>query len=113
MRNLLVLALACITLLSSGCFVFEEIDKGQETMRKHSPQKKVEDVKVEPDDSMSFAALRERGMDALGSLSGRVEEALQTEPDPDNIVVNCDIEGRVEFTRKFDCQSRGGRIRVH
>lgn len=112
MRHLFVLAIASLVLLSSGCFVFEEIDNGLETMRKHSPEPKASPAKVVADDSgLSFAALRERGKNALGELSGRVEEAMQKEPDPDNAVVKCEIEGRVDFTRKFDCQSRGGRVR--
>ncbi len=96
---------------STGCFVLEEVDKGQELMKQHSPDANKVD-RVEKDDSggISLAALRERSAGALEDISGRVEEALAAEPDPANVVVQCAIEGRTEFTRKFDCQSRGGRV---
>jgi hypothetical protein len=115
MRGLFALSLVCFCLLGTGCFVFEEIDKGQEEMRKHSPAAKIdpaEQAKAERGDGggLSFAELRKRGAGALGDLSGRVEEALQPAPDPNNVVISCQIDGRTEFTRKFDCQSRGGRV---
>ncbi len=115
MRDLLALSLVCFCLSGTGCFVFEEIDKGQEEMRKHSPAAKndpAEQAKTEQGGGglLSFAALRKRGAGAIGDLSGRVEKALQPAPDPDNVVVSCQIDGRTEFTRKFDCQSRGGRV---
>ena len=114
MRVLLSTLLVCLCLSGTGCFVFDEIDKGQEEMRKHSPaakNKPVDQADAKQDgDGFSFAGLRKKGASAFGDLSGRVEEALQPAPDPDNVVVSCNLEGRVEFTRKFDCQSRGGRV---
>ncbi len=112
MRELSTCLLVGLCLLGSGCFILDEIDKGQEEMRKHSPQAKEDRSSAENSDEggLSLAALREKGAGALGDLSGRVEEALQPAPDPDNVVVTCAIDGRTEFTRKFDCQSRGGRV---
>ena len=115
MRVLLSVTIVCFCLSGTGCFVFDEIDKGQEEMRKHSPEAKNKPAeqagaKKGGDGGLSFAVLRKKGAGALDDLSGRVEEALQPTLDPDNVVVSCDIEGRIEFTRKFDCQSRGGRL---
>jgi hypothetical protein len=115
MRGLLAFLLVCCCLSGTGCFIFDEIDKGQEEMRKHSPAAKNDPAEKDSavqagKGGISLTALRDRGAGVLGDLSGRVEEALQRAPDPDNIVVSCRIEGRTEFTRKFDCQSRGGRV---
>lgn len=115
MRGLFAFLLVCFCLSGPGCFVFDEIDKGQEEMRKHSPAAKNvpgenDSAKHEDEQGISLAALRDRGAGALDDLSDRVGEALQRAPDPDNVVVTCTIDGRTEFTRKFDCQSRGGRI---
>ena len=59
---------------------------------------------------LTLAGLRERGADAFSDLSGRIEQALKKAPDPENTIVSCRIEGRTAFARKFDCQSRGGRV---
>lgn len=104
---LAVLALSSAT----GCFVLDEIDKGQEELRKHSPEaKKMGRVEKDESGGISLAALREKSAGAIEGISGRVEQALASEPDPANVVVTCAIEGRTEFTRKFDCQTRGGRV---
>ncbi len=113
MRHWLTIALVCLLAGSGGCFVIDEIDKGQEEMRKHSPEAKNQAKSAPEKDEnggISLAALRERSAGAIDSISGRVEEALAPEPDPDNVVVSCAIDGRTEFTRKFDCQSRGGQV---
>ena len=106
----LVIALAALS-FGSGCFVLDEIDSGQEQMRKNSPEgKNIARVEKDAEGGISLAALRERSAGAIEGISGRVEEALAKEPDPSNVVVQCAIDGRTEFTRKFDCQTRGGRV---
>lgn len=109
------LALLMTVLLSlsgaTGCFVIDEIDKGQAQMKKNSPEhQKVDRVEKDESGGISLAALRERSAGALQDISGKVEDVLAAEPDPANVVVNCAIEGRTEFTRKFDCQTRGGQV---
>jgi len=101
------LGLAC----GAGCFVVDELDKGQAQLRKHSPDGgKVDRVEKDESGGISLAALREKSVGAIEDIQGRVEEALAPEPDPENVIIQCAIEGRSEFTRKFDCQSRGGRV---
>lgn len=114
MRGLSTVLLVCLSFLGTGCFVFEEIDKGMAIMEHNSPQKKPAaesgDTKNEAGGKLSLAALRKTSVELFNDLSIRVEEALKKAPDPEDVVVNCVIEGRTEFTRKFDCQSRGGRV---
>lgn len=109
-----LLAVFCIS--GSGCFVFDEIDQGVAIMEHHSSAAKQAPAETDAakkagkDGGFSLASLREKGAGAFSDLSGRVEQALKKAPDPENVVVSCHIEGRVEFARKFDCQSRGGRV---
>jgi len=110
MRQWLTIGVACFGLLANGCFIFEEIDSGMATMKKHSHSPATAAKKPEAESGLSFASLKERGEDVMKDLSGRLEEAFEKEPDAANGVVRCAIEGRLEFTRKYDCQSRGGRI---
>ncbi len=116
MQGLRTVLFVGVCLFGTGCFVLDEIDKGQEIMEHHSraPKKGTAESDAEKKDAagggLTLAGLRERGADAFSDLSGRVEEALKKAPDPENIVVSCRIEGRVEYARKFDCHSRGGRV---
>ena len=114
MRGLSTVLLAGLCLSGTGCWVLEEIDKGQAILEHHSsaPKNKAAEEAdgAKSGGGFSLAALKERGADAFKDISGRVEEALKKEPDPENVVVRCWIEGRMEYARKFDCQSKGGRI---
>ena len=115
MRGLHTVLLMGVCLLGTGCFVIDEIDKGTAMMDYHSSAPKQATAEAGAArkggaGGLTLAGLRERGADAFSDLSGRVEQALKKAPDPENIVVSCRIEGRPEFARKFDCQSRGGRV---
>jgi hypothetical protein len=99
---------------SGGCFVFEEIDHGLAEMDRLSPRGK-EAPKVpagsEQEKTSILAAWKEKGLGAVGFVQEKVDEALEKEPDPDNTIVSCWVEGRAHFTHKYDCQAMGGRIR--
>jgi hypothetical protein len=99
--------------MGTGCFVFDEIDQGVALMEQHSSAPKTPKAaagKAEDDGAFTMAALKKKGAGALKDLSGRVEEAMKKAPDPENTMIKCRLEGRVQFTRKFDCQSRGGKV---
>lgn len=112
MRAILTLALICLSLSGTGCFILDEMDSGAAIMDKNSARGNAANAAAaeEAEEGMTLSDLRARGAGALGVISGKVEEAMQSEPDPNNVVVSCSIDGRTEFTRKFDCQSRGGRL---
>jgi hypothetical protein len=40
-----------------------------------------------------------------------VREPSAPQRDPEDVPVRCDIDGRMQFTRKSDCSLRGGSIR--
>ena len=103
-----------IPLLCGGCFVFDEINKGQELMEQHSPK----DIDEEPPPAAASSSRRPKEEPNL--LVGLLDSAkawwkAETAPkpverDPDDIVVRCDLGDRMQFTRKSDCQVRGGTI---
>ena len=106
-----------VTLLASlcqGCFVLEEIDKGQQIMDQHSPRAREKQVQQEePSAGRSSAragANREEGtLEALRKWWKKKREPAPPERDLDDVVVRCQIGGSMHFTRKSDCMLRGGR----
>lgn len=81
-------------------------------MRHHSPEGrgKEEASDKDPTGGLSLDTLRERGASVIDDLSDRAEQLLARKPDPENVVVRCATGSRIEFKRKFDCQSLGGRV---
>jgi len=107
------IAILLAPLALSGCFVFDEIQKGREIMDSHSPKVTAQQQQPEPDAAAA-------GGDAPGlvaEMSARVgawwKNALEEEPiprDPNDGIVACEVEGSVSFTRESDCRLRGGRV---
>lgn len=102
--------------LASGCFVIEEIDKGQEYMDQHADvdkRKAIEDEKAEAeqarkDDEGPGVADRMRGWwDERQEDQARAEES-GPEAHPEDKPGRCQLDGKTQFMRKFDCQLRGG-----
>src|SRR5262245_52869599 len=96
----LLLALGFCT----GCFVFDEIDQGRETMRAHSAGSSARgspaDVEVEEPEE-----------DEGPGLIARVQQFIQDrrnpgppERDPNDEIVTCDLQdGGLTFTHESDC----------
>jgi hypothetical protein len=110
--TLLAIGLVVVGLGATGCFVFDEIDQGQEVMRKHSRQgqEDASEGAEASEEGLNLAALKRSGTDRFGNIQERVEEAMKPERDPDDIVVRCRVEGNIQYMRKFSCQSLGGRV---
>jgi hypothetical protein len=106
-----ILAAALASVLLCACFVLDEIDAGQEFLDKHGGAGHVEEA---PKPTRSAPAKAE---DESSGLLARVaswwEKRDQPAPpqrDPEDVPVRCELGGSVLFTRKFDCQVRGGRV---
>jgi len=113
MRWLLVVAL--LASLCQGCFVFDEIDKGQALMDQHSPrarEKKAQEEKAKADASATRAsAKQEEGtLEGLRKCWEKKREPAPPQRDPSDVPVRCQIGGSMHFTRKSDCTLRGGRV---
>jgi len=112
------IALCSVAFLLGGCFVLDEIDAGQEILKQHAPKDAAEaEAEAEEDpsgkDSPGFLDRAKRfwaGLrsDKQGRTGGRANDSPP--PHPDNTLVRCDVQGRLEFTRKFTCQRKGGKV---
>lgn len=111
---LIVLTSACL----SGCFVLDELDKGDALLEQHSVGLR-EKREREAKEAAEAAAAKPSTRLAHGEpgVREKLEElwkdALEEErppPDPSDVIVQCAVSGSVRFTRKSDCELRGGRI---
>lgn len=107
MRVLILLACA---LLCGGCFVFDELDHGQELMKQLGPGKNAakKEAPAAPEEQQT-ASDGPGVLDRLGAWWDDVTEPEPAAPDPDDEIVACRIHGSTEFMRVSDCQLRGGR----
>jgi hypothetical protein len=113
-RCILTIAFLCLLGSGTGCFVADELDSGEQIMNHNSARaknKKPEPAQTAGNESGStLESLRNMSSGAFGSMKEKIEEATKKEPDPSNTIVQCRVDGRTEFKRKYDCQSLGGRI---
>jgi hypothetical protein len=98
------------SLALSGCFVFDEIQRGIDLMDEHSAVGSAK--KAEPTEAKRSDETEANLPEYQAKLAKWWNSALEEEPlaaDPDNGIVRCNVRGKVSFTRKFDCKLRGGR----
>ena len=119
MFRLLLCLLAALFL--SGCFVLEEMEKGDALIEQHSVGwRKMKQEKDQKEQAAKEEAAKTPSLiDPAASWSEvklQVQEwwqaALEEEslpPDSNDAVIRCEIRGQVRFTRKSDCTIRGGR----
>ena len=117
-----VFRLAAILLSSlwlSGCFVAEEIRKGDALIEQHSvgwrnKKERVEQAEEEVAKAEAEAEnnqARNTGPDTKSKLSKWLRETIEEEPvkaDPSDKIVSCTIGGKLQFLRKSDCEIRRG-----
>jgi len=113
MRWILVVAL--LASLCQGCFVFDELDKGQQIMDQHSPRArekaaKREEAAAAPRSARAGAKQEEGTLEGLKKWWKKKREPAPPKRDPDDGVVRCQIGKTTHFTRKSDCMLRGGRV---
>lgn len=109
--RLRLLALALVAQLVSGCFVFEEIDKGNAIMDAASPtrneaaRKKAEAAAATgaPGKPADPNEKKKSWWDGARTLSS-AEKAPSEDPH-----VRCRIEGKERFMLQSDCLTQGGK----
>lgn len=107
--RLLLPLLASLAL--SGCFVFDEIQKGIDLMDEHSAADSSE--KTKQAEAENTPETESKLPELQAKLAKWWSSALEEEPPPpgaDNGIVRCDVHGKVSFTRASDCTIRGGRL---
>ena len=109
LQRLLLPLLASLAL--SGCFVFDEIQRGIDIMDEHSPAANAKNAKQpEPE---SAPDTESKLVELKAQLAQWWRNALEEEPpppDPNDGIVRCEVRGKVSFTRQSDCEIRGGRF---
>lgn len=113
MRTLLI---SLIAALCCGCFVLDELDQGEVLMEQASSRggakKKAAAAEAEAPASRSRASAGSGGGDGfLDTAKGwwtKLSAPAHTEPDPNDTVVRCRVDGSVQYMRASDCQVRGG-----
>jgi hypothetical protein len=96
-------AIVLASLLCSGCFAFEEIDKGYELMESHSPIKK-------PAEEPEPTAQAKAQPDPRAQWWRTATTLEPRSADGDDPLVSCRLGGGTRFTRRSDCISRGGSV---
>jgi hypothetical protein len=117
MPRLVLIALASFWL--TGCFVLEELRKGDELIEQHSSNwRKRKEAEASAQAETAQAKASKSGpilnwtekKDQLAEWWREVAEEEPIEPDPDDHIIRCDVRGQIRFTRKSQCETRGGRI---
>ena len=119
--RLRLVALALVAQLASGCFVFDEIDKGNKELDAHSPTRNKAAKEKEAKATAAAAAAQPgaKGKDGKpldpkerSRLWWQSAHSLSTaEKEPtDNPHVRCKISGKERFMLQSDCASQGGKV---
>jgi hypothetical protein len=112
MRAARLITLVLPLLLSPGCFVFDEIDKGMEIMEAHTPKDKKKTGEKETaakagkdgEEPLTYSKAAQAWWGNAKSLS-TAEGAGDASGDP---IVKCRESGRSQFMKRSDCLTRGG-----
>jgi hypothetical protein len=108
MRSVLI-ALTAVSLLS-GCFVWEELEKGEAILDAHSPNR---NKRKQEEEAAAKAAEAENAPTAAQRAAQWWDSARAIGPRPDDKpdadpMVSCRIDGATRFTKRSDCMARGG-----
>jgi len=92
---------------STGCFVFDEIEKGREILSAHQPDSE-DSIEIEKGSGDSAAkSPRQRLAEYYAKQRARASKRTASK-DPTDAVGTCRIGKRTHFTRRSDCDLRGG-----
>jgi len=113
--RLRLLALLLVALLGSGCFVLDELDKGNEILDSHSPTRSkgaqahaaaaAGQQPGKPGDPKQDPKAREKAWWESARTLSRADEKPSEDPN-----VRCRLGGNVRFTRQTDCLTQGGTV---
>ncbi len=104
----------------SGCFISDEIKKGDALIEQHSVgwrekkknQQQAAEAAAEAEAADQQKRARNSGPGVSDKLADWWQETVDEEPvttDPNDKLVSCTIGGRVQFLRRSDCELRRGR----
>ncbi len=97
--------LLLVALLCGGCFVMDEIDDGLAIMEEHNPGPVTPSAATGSDGAPKSA--RESLNEYYAKQRAKASTPTKSE-DAGDVAGQCRIGGSVQFTRRSDCQLRGG-----
>jgi hypothetical protein len=111
-----VIACALLSLVLTGCWVFEEIDSGMKWMDEHASADKrqaEEDAPKKPPVGFAWVQAKalelwEQVADGGGGSATRAERTL-TPGQVGSDIIRCQVDGRTHWMSVDDCGARGGR----
>ena len=117
-----LVAILFSSLWLSGCFVLEEIRKGDVLIEQHSvgwrnkkkSMREAEEESAKAEAEIQHHQARNTGPGVKDKLSLWWHETVDEEPvtvDRNDKLVSCKLRGKVQFVRKSDCQLRRGEIK--
>lgn len=105
-----LVALALAASLSTGCFVFDELDKGNEILDSHSKTRKDAKAKAQAaaaNQGEAQATPEEKRKQWWASATSLSTADQAPKEDPH---IRCKIEKGERFMRRSDCLSQGGKV---
>jgi len=110
--KILLLILVCLG--CGGCFVFDEINAGMEIMESHTPDAQKAAAKAEAlgpgkNSDGTPKSARERLSEYYAKQRAKAPAAADAaKAAPGDKIGGCRIRGTTQYTRRSDCQLRGG-----
>lgn len=109
LQKLLSTLLASLSL--SGCFVFDEIQRGIDLMDEHAPIARAKEAThAEAQGSPESESMLPHYRAQLAKWWNSALEEESPARDPNDGIVRCVVHDKLSFTRESDCAIRGGRI---
>lgn len=108
--RLRLLALALVAMLASGCFVFEELEKGDKILDAHSPtrsaaaKKKAEEEAAAAGKQPADAGEKKKNWWETARTLSSAEKKPSEDPH-----VRCRLDGKERFMLQSDCLTQGGK----
>ena len=115
-----LIAILLSSLWLSGCFIAEEIRKGDALIEQHSVgwrekkkgMQQAEEEAAKAESETQSRQTRNTGPGAKDKLADWWHKTVDEEPvkvDPNDKIVSCKVGGKLQFLRESDCQLRRGR----
>jgi len=112
--RLRLVALGLAAQLLSGCFVFDELDKGNKILDQHSPTRNDAAKAKQAEAAKTAAAAPGKPGDPNAKKKSWWETARSIsaadKPQTDDPHVRCRVDGKVLFMLQSDCMTQGGRL---
>ena len=108
----LVISILAVLVFSSGCFVWDEIEKGRKLMAEHEPDRPEQEEASASLDGGSGPpkSARDRLADYYAKQRAKAQTSKRSSG-PAEDVGQCRIGNSTHFTRRSDCDLRGGTFR--